>query len=124
MNIKTENRSWDSLNESQLQTVPDQQVKKQQQFLLDPDSKINEDKVLTVLNVKSKQFKFENGGLMGKISIDLGCRFGLKWHFDNTSNLEEFLKSIETFIGNADITLTDLDKSNLTVEYSKGKKHV
>ncbi len=48
----------------------------------------------SVMNVKSKQFKFSSGVFMAGIKYDTGNKFGLFWHKANTKSVDEFIKSI------------------------------
>ena len=84
----------------------------------------NQDKIETVFTVKSKQFEFEGGAVMGGMLIDTGTKFGLKWHAQNTSNFQEFMESVKEFIVTVNLKLTETDISNLLTEYSKYEKSI
>ncbi|MCK9417529.1 hypothetical protein M0Q97_12885 [Candidatus Dojkabacteria bacterium] len=82
---------------------------------LTPKEKIYE----TILNVKSKQIKFECGAIMGKIKLDFDDKICLRWHYNNSSNFESFIESINEFLKTADCFLNDNDKIILEKEYTQ-----
>lgn len=107
MNIKTPNKKL--FESEQIQTFNPEQT----------PLKNNDSAIESVFDVKSKQFKFENGTFMGSISIDTGNMFGLKYHRENTNNFEEFISSVSNFLKSAETELTSLDIDNLKIEYNK-----
>jgi predicted AAA+ superfamily ATPase len=84
-------------------------------------TEINNDLVELVFKTKSKQFQFDCGVIMGSIKIPLNNRFGLKWHFDKSSSVEQFIQSVTEFISASDNTLTENDISMLTKQYNRQK---
>lgn len=72
-----------------------------------------------VLKTPAKQFKFECGVIMARMSVKLNTRFGLYWHKQNTKNLEEFLNSVEMFVNASNNIITDSDKKLLSKQYNK-----
>lgn len=74
-----------------------------------------------ILSVKSKQFKFDNGGIMGNINTSNGTKFCLSWHKVNTNSFEEFVQSVQNFIAVGETKLTQGDIGRLKIEYNKNK---
>ena len=62
-----------------------------------------------VIENESNQFKFDKGFSMAKIIVDLDTKFGLKYHAENTSSFEEFIESIQKFVGE-ELTASDITK--------------
>lgn len=75
-----------------------------------------------ILSVKSKQFKFDNGGIMGNINTSNGTKFCLSWHKVNTNSFEEFVQSVQNFIAVGETKLTQGDIGRLKIEYNKNSK--
>lgn len=82
---------------------------------LTPKEKIYE----TILNVKSKQIKFECGAIMGKIKLDFDDKICLRWHYNNSSSFESFIESVNEFLKIADCFLSESDKIILEKEYNQ-----
>lgn len=74
-----------------------------------------------ILSVKSKQFKFDNGGIMGNMNTSNGTKFCLSWHKANTNSFEEFVQSVQDFIAVSETKLTSGDIGRLKIEYNKNK---
>lgn len=91
----------------------------QQQQTFD-DSDLDTEK--NVMQSNSLQFKFDSGVIMAKINVDVKNRFGLKWHAENTNNVEEFIESVNGFLAISEMNLTDNDKNRLSKEYQKFNK--
>jgi hypothetical protein len=70
-----------------------------------------------VMITKSLQFNFDCGVFMAKIIVPLDNKFGLKWHFDNSTSVEEFIESVRSFISSTDNSLTDNDVNKLVKQY-------
>lgn len=79
---------------------------------------IDTQNIESVLRIKSKQFNFDCGVIMSKINIPSENKFGLSWHYEKTSNFEDFLSSIRQFIMITDNKLTKGDVKNLENEYN------
>ena len=77
----------------------------------------NDSEFEKVLKNKSFQFIFDSGLFMAKMSVKLNSKFGLKWHFDNSTNQDEFINSIALFIGISGSELTENDKNRLVKQY-------
>jgi hypothetical protein len=75
--------------------------------------------IQTVMENKSKQFKFDSGIVMGRIDMPINTKIGLYWHFKNTDSLDSFIDSVAKFIAISGNTLTEKDKSLLEKQYSK-----
>lgn len=72
--------------------------------------------IADVFNIKSKQFKFDSGKIMASLTAELNdIPFSLKYHANNTASFEEFLKSVQNFIGK----LTENDIAKLQSHYGK-----
>jgi len=111
MNIKINKPVASNLNESEQQA--DKVIT--QEF--------NNDLLEIVLKTKSKQFVFDCEIIMANINVPLNTRFGLKWHFDNSNSVEEFISSVEKFIAVSDNSLTETDRKNLAKQFElKSKK--
>lgn len=92
------------------------------QKLFENAEEINLQDEESVLRNKSLQFKFECGAIMAKINVNINNKFGLKWHFENTTNLGFFLSSVDTYLRASGNKLLDADITKLTAEYNKLKK--
>ena len=90
----------------------------QQKFEKEIPVEIKTDNIENVLKIKSKQFEFSCGIIMAKINQDINTKFGLKWHYDNTENLEGFINSVGNFVAVSGNKITDADKKKLTVQYN------
>ncbi len=107
-NLKTEETTLSDLNESKAPKAP---------------VLINQSLYEIVMKTKSKQFQFDCGLIMALITVPLNSKFGLKWHFDNTTSFEGFLTSVEQFMKVANIfVITDKDKKLLKKQYDKQSK--
>ncbi len=71
-----------------------------------------------LLTDSNNLFKFSNGKSMAKFNakIDVDSKFSLKWHAENTQDINEFFESIEAFLGTE---LADSDKSKLAKDYNR-----
>ncbi len=76
----------------------------------------------TILTIKSKQFKFDCGAIMGKIKVNFDNKFCLIWHYNNTTNLEEFISSVSDFLNITDNKITTGDITKLEREYNSIKQ--
>lgn len=83
------------------------------------NQKVDQQKLQTVMAVKSKQFVFDCGAIMGAIKYDIGTKFGLKWHVNNTSSEDEFIESVRKFIEITGETMSENDENRLRNEYKK-----
>lgn len=76
-----------------------------------------------VFSVKSKQFIFDCGAIMGSLRyIDSSLKFCLNYHYVNTENFDQFIKSVEEYLSHANSKLTENDKENLRKEYDAKQK--
>jgi hypothetical protein len=72
-----------------------------------------------VFSVKSKQFVFDCGIIMGNLNyIDSSIRFCMNYHYNNTDNFEQFLQSIKDFIGVSGHSLSENDIKRLENDYN------
>jgi hypothetical protein len=83
------------------------------------NKQVNAQKLQTVLVVKSKQFVFDCGAIMGAIKYDTGNMFGLSYHADKSSTVDEFIDSVKKFIATSGETVTANDEARLRKEYEK-----
>lgn len=114
MNIKIGNKS--EVEDKNLQLLNESEIDVIQEKIDIPQQA----QVETVMNTKSKQFKFQSGAYMAGINSDVDAlKFGLKWHAENTKNFEEFLKSVSNFVKSINVSLTKTDESNLEQHYKK-----
>lgn len=82
-------------------------------------TQVNVNLETVVLKTKSKQFVFECGCVMARMSVQLDTRFGLYWHAKQTDSFDGFVASIEKFLQAAGFAITDIDKKLLQKQYSK-----
>lgn len=82
-------------------------------------SDVETEQIQKVIALKNKQFKFDCGISMARIREDINTKFGLKWHYDNNSDVESFIDSVRSFIETAGYELSDKDIIRLTKEYQK-----
>lgn len=111
MNIKNSNQQQAGAIPQQLLTPVPDTIELQQQQQLE-----------TVFNLKSKQFKFDCGLTMGNLLAPItNLKFSLRYHDECTSNFEEFLASVKSFLAAAGtaISLTESDIARLKVHYDK-----
>ena len=109
--------SLQPLNESQ-QMVSATVNGQQQEPLNQQDAQIGD-----VFSIKSKQFKFESGKIMGSLTSDLDdIPFSLKYHANVTSNFEEFTASVAKFLKGTGAELTPNDITKLQFHYEKHHK--
>ena len=75
----------------------------------------------TVLDNENYQFKFESGHFMETINGNKlsTMPFSLKYHKDNTKNLDEFINSVSNFLKTTDTELTETDIKRLKIHYEK-----
>ena len=75
----------------------------------------------TVLDNENYQFKFESGHFMETINGNklATIPFSLKYHKDNTKNLDEFINSVGNFLKTTDTELTENDIKRLKIHYEK-----
>lgn len=77
-------------------------------------------KIEKILDSKSKQFTFDCGLFMGSLISDLdGLIFSMRTHDEKTSNFEEFVASINSFLSTSKESLTATDISRLEAHYLK-----
>ena len=75
----------------------------------------------SILMNKALRVDFSCGVSMARINVDINNRFGLKWHFENTSSLNDFLDSVKSFLGDKN-RLSSSDMALLTTEYTKSSR--
>ena len=75
-----------------------------------------------VMENPSLQFKFDCGAFMAKINLPVNNKFGLKWHFDNSNSVEEFISSVENYLKVGENQLTENDKTRLIKQYNINSK--
>lgn len=76
--------------------------------------------VQQVLDLKSKQFSFDSGVIMGSLTCDLSqLLFGLKEHDNLTKNFTDFSKSVASFLSAAEVIMTANDLVRLEAHYKK-----
>ena len=75
-----------------------------------------------VMENTSLQFKFDCGAIMAKINLPVNNKFGLKWHFDNSNSVEEFINSVENYLKIGENQLTENDKNRLIKQYNINSK--
>lgn len=82
---------------------------------------INDSNIKKVLDDKKYQFEFESGNYMEAINSNKlsDIPFSLKYHKNNTKNLDEFILSVKKFIENSNGTLTEEDINRLGKHYNK-----
>lgn len=68
----------------------------------------------------AKQFKFTCGVIMSR--VDIGNKFCIEWHYNNTNSWESFLDSISKFISASGETITPADINKLKLEYKNLSK--
>lgn len=84
----------------------------------DSDSQSKALKDLTLS--KNKQFILESGLFFGTInSKKIDNKLSLKWHVDNTFNVDEFIASVRKVVNVAEQDLTDNDVARLVSHYNK-----
>jgi len=90
----------------------------------------------TILKVKSKQFNFECGAIMGRLNINSMDRFCLRYHYNSTipedEQLEQidrneqhfnaYILSIEEFLKSSECVLTKFDIRKLRLDFDKFNK--
>lgn len=96
-----------------------QQLKKHFQPL--NESEKQEVQINEIFQIEENRFTFESGTFMGNMDVPLNIPFSLWYHAKNTNSLAEFMKSVELFLEKASVKLTEVDKSNLRVEYARFK---
>jgi hypothetical protein len=120
MNIKLKDNPGNSLGNMGLvgkdNLYESESIQNQQNI---PDIDTSNEEI--VIKNKSKQFKFDCGVLMGRIDMNIQNKFGLKYHFENTTDFNGFLNSVKSFISTSGNNLTDNDISNLEKHYNKFK---
>lgn len=89
---------------------------------IEPKIPLNNNLLEIVMKTKAKQFKFDCGAIMAKIDIKLNNKFGLNWHYVNTTNEQEFYLSVEKFLSASSNKLSDDDHVNLEKQYAKYHK--
>lgn len=74
-----------------------------------------------VLDNENYQFKFDSGHFMETINGNKlsTIPFSLKYHKDNTKNLDEFLFSVSNFLKTTGTELTENDLNRLKIHYQK-----
>ena len=75
-----------------------------------------------IVSIKNKRFTFDCGVSMAVITEDINTLFGLKYHFDKTNSIEEFIESVKQFIESAGYTMSSNDISRLEKQYHKVTK--
>lgn len=75
----------------------------------------------SIIMNKALRVDFSCGVSMARINVDINTRFGLKWHFENTSSLNDFLDSVKSFLGDKN-PLSSSDIALLTTEYTKSSR--
>lgn len=90
----------------------------------------------TILKVKSKQFNFECGAIMGRLNINSMDRFCLRYHYNSTMPEDEqdeqleqidpteqhfnaYILSIEEFLKSSENVLTKFDIRKLRQDFDK-----
>ncbi len=110
MNINYKQKNIRKLNESQ--NIDFQSIQNQ-------DSSNNEyvNKYQKLFKNESNFFKFSNGIKMADFNanVDVDSKFSLRWHADNSVDLENFFESIENFIKSP---ISESDKAKLTKMYN------
>ena len=120
MNIRNYGRVKRDSNETTLNSLleSDQQLSGKQipKKLLDK----NETETLQeVIDSKYKQFPFDCGVYMASITEDVNSLFGLKHHYDITSDIDGFIQSVRKFIETAGYKLSKNDIRRLKNEYKR-----
>lgn len=89
------------------------------------EEKIDNDLVTieTVFKNKSKQFILDNGIILARLSVNINNKIGLKYHYDNSTNVDEFISSVEKFVLGGGNTFSANDKTNLIKHYEKFNKN-
>lgn len=78
----------------------------------------------TVFSVKSKQFNFDCGIVMGSLNSKVNeIKFGLSYHDEHTANFEDFVGSVTNFLIGIGMQLTDADKNRLMNHYRRFSIH-
>jgi hypothetical protein len=100
------------------------ETQQQEEVEFVPDSfknnqQVNKQKLQTVLAVKSKQFVFDCGAIMGSIKYDTQNMFSLRYHYDKSTDFESFLSSVKKFISASGESVTANDEARLKKEYQK-----
>jgi hypothetical protein len=72
-----------------------------------------------VLDIKSKQFQFDDGAVMGNMLSDVDTQFGLLWHDAKTQNFNDFIASVTEFLSSAKQKPTAGDIGRLKAHYEK-----
>lgn len=75
----------------------------------------------SIIMNKALRIDFSCGVSMARINVDINTRFGLKWHFENTKSLNDFLDSVKSFLGDKN-PLSSSDMALLTNEYTKSSR--
>lgn len=122
MNIRNSKKIRQNTVESTLKNLfegeqaPKQVIKQAPKKLM---SDTETEQLQKVIALKNKQFKFDCGISMARIREDVNTKFGLKWHYDNSSDIKSFIDSVRSFIEAAGYSLSDSDINRLTKEYQK-----
>lgn len=112
MNIKRRREDSDlSESSQQIPQIPIQQQRQQMPYVDTTQEEL-------VMRNRSKQFNFDCGAFMGRIDMPINNRFGLKWHFDNSKSLEEFINSVGEFVAVTGNKITKNDIEKLTFQYN------
>lgn len=120
MNIRNNKKLRELRNESIFKNLNESvQIASEQQRLQDTQSMQSEEKIQEVIESKDKQFTFNSGVSMADIKQDIGNKFGLKWHYENTSNEQEFIESVKNFVESSGVEVTSNDLKRLSNEYLK-----
>lgn len=96
-----------------------QQIKPQQSYSEKQEQQMALEEA--ILMNKALRVDFSCGVSMARINVDINNRFGLKWHFENTSSLNDFLDSVKSFLGDKN-RLSSSDMALLTTEYTKSSR--
>ena len=79
-----------------------------------------EKEIEKVLDLKSNQFKFDCGAVMGSLTSPMdNMIFGLKHYAKITTNVEDFVIGVAGFLAAGKIKLTSTDIDKLKAHYNK-----
>lgn len=95
-----------------------QQFGNQQQVSQEAQDAVDTTKEDNVFKFKSLQIEFSSGIIMGTINSNVDTKFGLKWHYQNSTSLETFIASVQSFIETSDLNINDADIAKLTQIYN------
>lgn len=117
MNIRNNKKLRELREESVFKNLNEsvQKVREQQSIQNEQET----EKLQEIIESKNKQFNFDSGVSMANINQDIGNKFGLRWHYENTSNEQEFIESVKNFVESSGVEVTSNDLKQLSNEYLK-----